>query len=1077
MWNHETDKMFLELRDDAVMLFERDSKKLIYLNHTAKKLFPHTDENTSYSSLIQNEEIDRLCEISLATGRLCGRSVEEAPWFPESAFVHTFVSEWEGVPVLIVTIDRRNYGAPPEALQMMKAVLDYSYFYAVRIDIRIGRASIIIDENPLMNMQATFPSYTEYIKRYAEAIIHPEDRPQFLSTFSIEQLRLFTEANTEPSCTVRRLCDEEYRWASFTLTMVGPGIVLMFGKDSNERHLMQERSEHYRSEMETFSQRNSYIISGVSDIFRLMLHIDLRTGETMILTLQPDLNTWFSYEQTYAFDDVAKVLIQLVHPEDRPQLEKLTDLQTLPTLVDPVEKKLNFEYRRVAPEQDPDINAKWTRSTFTLTAFEDDVPTEAVYAVQDIDIQKRREIEAKRAQESLNAQFYTLIRNRFIWFINNDFEKQVSLCYRIANHTVMPPMECPFGQFFERMIMPHCHPEDYMRVSKALLPLTAETNYEQGKRQITVDYRHKSESGWRYARAEVYLQRNEQNQMHTLIYISDIDDEVNSRDKLTRAEHEQLELHRRVDSLLTESCIHVGEIDLDADTVRHYRMENNELVPIQETICFSKYCADFASRYVHPEQQTEFRRIFSYDEILRTARELDAEIRHLFLLDLSEKGQFVWCNIILKVTQNEHGKRIVMTYIENLNAVMRMHDDSIHSLHQEKEHLQENIRINERSRIRSAHIFMNIASSFQLALNQIYGALDSLERALPPESRSHAEVRSVFTAYEHLSAMTECAKDLLLLENNQLPILQERISLPKLFRNLRLGKGRIFDDKQIRLVSYSTGVTDETVLCDSRRLTFLFENIFFNVLRSLPDHSEVTARLSESPASKNADSAVYEFSLMTRGDSVAQDIQRSILSPIPTNDPLSSVEPGMYLRNADFQQHNLYFSKRLIAAMGGTLDFIPLPDHAGAVVLRLPLKTVPQQIIFPLRKTFGKRALVWDSKQPAALATMEILRESGMQSEWAKDYESAKAYLIMAQKQENPYDIVVLRQQDINNSGNGSLSAICDAAGNAPVVVIADQPANAGNQPAEQPNARLLPPPIFRSTVAEVLQELFGGED
>lgn len=1076
MWNHETDLMFLDMRADAVLIFSQNSKKLLYLNPAAKAMFPQADEQSVFSDLMQDDKIENLVKMTITSGRVCGRTLEERPWANESVVVHTTATEWEGESVVVLAIDKRSYGPPPEALQMMKAVLTSAYFTAIRVDLQTKRCAIITDKNLLMN-QAAFPSFSEYIERYGEALIHPEDREQFISSFSMEQIRLFMEANTTPTCTVRRLCDEEYRWASFTLAAVNPMLVLLFGMDSNEQHLVQERSDRYRSELELVSQRNQYIISSVCDIFRLMLHIDIRTGETIVCALTPDLAPYFSYNKVYDFDEVTAKLMKLVHPDDRARLMAFTNLQKLPSQVDESENEISFEYRRIAMEQDPNLNPKWTRSVFSLVAFEDDIPTEAIYAVQDIDAQKRREFEAKRLQESLTEQFYTLIRNRYIWFIENDFETKVSRCHRIANHTVMPPMECPFGQFFERMIMPHCHPDDYMRVAKVLLPLTAEESYNQGKRQITIDYRHKSETGWRYVRAEMYLQKNEQNVLHTLIYISDIDDEVNSRNALTKAEHEQLELHRKVDLLLTDSCVHVGEIDLDADTIRLYHIDGDALAPDSETMSFCEYIGQYPERYIHPEQQADFRRIFSLENILRAQREQKSDLKQMFLMDPAKSGNYIWCSITMKFLENENGKRFVMSYVENVDDEVQSRDINLDALHHAKEKLLENIRTTERSRIRRAHLFINIASSFQLALNQIYGAVDKLEQELPEDARSRKDIDEIYQAYERLSAMTECAKDMLLLENNQLPLLREPVSLPALLHKLRADSADVFTRKQIRLTAYTTHVTDEVVLCDSNRLAFLLNHIFVSLIRALPDGTEVTLQLAESPVQNSADEAVYEFSVVTRGESESLTLRNSIWNQNSTADPMKSIESAFTLNTPDIEQYNLHLSKQLINVMGGSLEVVPLPDEANAVIMRLPLHCEKHQVMFPLRRTFGKNALVWDSHQPAAISEMEILRESGMHCDLQQDYENTLAYLKLAETQQTPYELIVLRQSDLNRQNEACLSGIRAVAASTPVFVIGDEPHDEKNVPDDYDGVYTLRTPVFRSVIAEQLRAVFGEQE
>ena len=153
----------------------------------------------------------------------------------------------------------------------------------------------------------------------------------------------------------------------------GEGIVLLLGKDSNESHLQQE-------ELETVSLRNDYILSSISDIFRLMLHIDLTNGETVVCSVHPDHPELFSTDAVYSFSDVSERLIQMVHPADREALRDYLSLETLrETLPDGSDNKIATEYRRIDPDADPDKTAKWTRSVLTFTAFDESRrPTEAV---------------------------------------------------------------------------------------------------------------------------------------------------------------------------------------------------------------------------------------------------------------------------------------------------------------------------------------------------------------------------------------------------------------------------------------------------------------------------------------------------------------------------------------------------------------------------------------------------------------------------------------------------------------------------------------------------------------------------
>ncbi|MCQ2416761.1 MAG: hypothetical protein MJ071_03000 [Oscillospiraceae bacterium] len=1074
MWNQQTDMMFLELREDAVLIFEKENRKLLYCNTSAKKIFADADSNTVFSDLFSNPAIENLVQSTISSGKISTLTLDEPIWFPQSAVMHAVELEWEQKSAFAVTIDKRSYGPPPEAMQMMKAVLTSAYFTALRVNLENGSASVISETHVLMNTQANFSSFAEYIRLYAEAVIHPEDRAQFLAAFSEEQLNLFVEANTTPACTVRRQSEEEYRWASFSLSVVNSGIVLLFGKDSNEQHVQQETSARYCSELKELSLRNQYIVSGVSDIFRLMLHIDLRTGETIVCSLHPELMSYYSLDMVYQFEDISKRLMEHVHPDDRSTLASYSTVSRLKNADNEEDHRVILEYRRVAPQQDPNINARWTRSIITKVAFENDAATEAIYVVQDVDAQKRKEIEAKKRNDSLSSRFHTLIRNRYVWFIESNYERKVATCYHITNHMIMQPMECPFGQFFERMIMPHCHPEDFKKAAMVMLPQVAEAEYLKGKRQLSTEYRHKTEDGWRYVCAEIYLEKDEEGVLHALTYISDIHDEVQKKDDLINSEHEQLVLRRKFGMMIQDSFLSVSEVDLDADTISFYKVQQNDFVLKQSDITFSEYCEQYPEKYVHPGYHDSFREIFSHAAILRAARENKGFLKHLFPIDIDGQQNYHWCSVGVKFFCDANGRRYAMTYIEDVNDEITEKDTMLKALSKAKQELQANIREQEQARIQKAHVFLNIASTFQLSLNQIYGTLDKLEHDLPENEELRKSFRTMYTAYDHLSTMCSCSKDVLLLENNQLTLMKEPTSLFHLLEKIRMSSGNLFTEKGIKLYSYVTNVTDEYVICDSSRITFLLDNIFFNLIRSMPDNAEISLQLAESRMSNEKGKAMYEFSLITKGDSFSQDVQSSMMRPIPKNDPMRSIEDAFVLHQPDYQQPNIYLSKRLVALMHGELKYVPMPDHMTGIRLCLPLEYLEKPVIYPVSQTFGKRAIVWDSKQSAAISTMEMLRESGFRMDCQSQFANICAVMQLSVNENDPYCLLILRQSDLNAADVNALEKISTLLPDITVFSIRDEIPSPEITIPEQMHFHYLKTPLFRSVLASQLQDVFG---
>lgn len=1066
MWNQTTDQSLLELREDAVLIFREPTMELLCLNGAARKLFGDA-EGKHFSELIQLPAVDNLLRNTAETGRLSASALEQVPWFEGRAVLHAVLTDWDDGDAIALAIDHRSYGPPPEALQLMKAVLTASYFTAIRVDLQTLHASIMNSSRPLLSTQPDFRSYSEFIRIYAEAMIHPEDRETFLSSFSVEQLHLFMEADTAPTCIVRRQSEEEYRWASFTLAAVNSNIILMLGKDSNEQQLQKERSDRYQSELQSVSRRNSYILSSMQDIFRLMLHIDLRTGDTEICSMHPAFESIFSYDTIYPYEEIYEILVGMAYEEDRGMMKRFADFTQLPSLVADSENKLAFEYRRVSRSQkDP----KWTRSVITLVQFENGTATEAVYTVQDIDTQRRRELESHRLQDTLTTQFHTLIRSRYIWFIDNDYSTQVSHCYRIADHTVTEPFDVPFGQYFERLIMPNCHPDDFKTVLKALFPASALDAYNKGAQEISVNFRHKFDGEWKVVRAELFFQKDGLGHLHAMLYISDVDEAVQRADKLTKFEHQQLMLRKKFCLTIQDSYIRIGEVDLDADTISHYHLKDGDFEIETDPVPFSTLCQQFIERCVYQGHVAAFTEMFSYQQIRRAARSHVPLIRQTVLLDLNETGEYHWCNVAARFFHDEQGKSYLMIYIEDVNDDICRRDEHVKELETIRGKLLSELRRKEQHRIRKAHLYLDLASNFQLSLNQIYSAIETLRSVPEPQEQSNTALSELTAVYEHLSAMTARAKDILLLENHQLPMLKEEVSLSKLLQQIKRNQLSVFYGKSLRIMAYTSNVTEEVVCSDSRRLTDLIESVFISVIRTLPEGCRLTLQLAQLPCPDRKNTAVYEFSMITYGNQSSEEFQSGICEPVEHTEGALRAIADEFRKENKLQQYGLYFCRRLIDMMQGDMQFVKLPDGASAVIMRLPLQYIPHPVHFPHMFCLKKRVFVWDSVRKYAMATMEMLRETGMRVDWQADYDNLCSNLRAADAQGDPCSLIVLKQTDLNTESRACLWELHDRMPQIPILILADAIPMPHAKPApDQKNVYYLATPLFRSCLAENL--------
>lgn len=972
-------------------------------------------------------------------------------------------------PAVALTFDALDDS--PERSWTMQTILRAAYFLVLRIDLRTMQSIVLSSQNTVMQeMHGSYPA-ADMMQTAADLLLHPDDRKRFLLAFSAMKLNRFALEGQSPTLAVRYHVGDDYRWGQFVPALIQADTVLLLGHDAHELHMEQEQTSRYRKEIKQLSKQNDYILQGITDIFRLMFHVDLQTGETVMCSLHPSLEPMFSYDKVYDYDTITGELMKLVHPEDTGLLKPFSKLSNLQAHAASGERRLTAEYRRVRPNL-PLTACKWTRAEMVFTKPVNGVPTEAFYVVLDVHKQKLRELELTERKDALTAQIQSLIRNRYLWFIEVDYTAQTAKCYRVKKDDFAMYMECPFSQFFEKIIMPNCHPEDYRKLAAAVLPDVARANYLAGQEQVIVEYRHRIGGSWHFAKAELYFQTDANGGLHFVLYVSDINEEVRNRNALSETEHDQLMLRRKFGLAIQDSYIRLSEIDVEADRMYHYVLTDGDYRLEADPIPFSRMCKEFPDCHVHPSHREKFRKQFAHSEVLRSEYTPAKGVKMQCLLDLKGDGNYIWTNVVAKPFTDENGKRFVMTYIEDINTEMLERNRQVKDLESARRLYQETIRGDENERRQRAHQMANLLSSFHLILNRIYGSAEHIMQAA--QSNAYAQdLATIYNSYDQLRAMADMAKTIILMENQQLKLLQEPVSLPKLLYRVNRKAQSLIAEKQLHLTAYTTNLKHETVISDFGQLEYLLHNIFMNVLRTLPERSHMSLQIAETALPQQHLMRMYEFTLCIDGDRVSQDLMRTLCAPMRASRPIKVLEQAM-LHTEENQQHQMMLCKRLLYLMHGELVHMPLPDQGSAVVLRLPLRIREETpCVFPYLYYHRKQALVWELQQSSAQATMKILEESGMQMTWTPTFEQVCGKLKEAAATGTVCSILAVRQSILNARSEDALKLILEQAPDLRIIVMEDASSAAHLQDTPQ-NAQILrvKTPLFRSVMAKALKKL-----
>lgn len=1077
MLDATADRALLNVRKDPVLVISVDTMTIIEQNAAAKDYFSHTDLFTS-ESILENDEIRNLLTAAndslLPQSKIISLSDNQTLVVCTAPLLHT-----EKNIVLLSVTENRNSNPPKGISASTMRLLESTYFAVIQVSIPSMETDVICAQHAMLSAHANFKTLQDLLAICGEYYVHPTDKEEFLATFTKENILNFVKEQPVVEVSVLRQHDSLYSWAKFSLFYVDESTVLFLGKDINNERLELERTEQYQRDLKTLALRNRYIVSSVSDIFRLMFHIDLVTRKAVICALHPSLSKLFSYDKIYDFADISNQLLNLVHPDHVEMLRGFSDLSRYQHPIPENGNRITLEYLRISPKKglESKPTAKWTRSVIILSnPDQNGIPTEAVYAVQDVHEQKLKELEAQQRQNSLLSQFYTLLKHRFVWFIECDYSSQMLYCWRVVDDVVQEIEPCHCSRIFEKLLIPYCHPDDIKKVAKLILPDAVQRAFLNGQKEVFCEYRHKTSEGWKWVRLEMYISVDGSGKLRSMSYAADIEHEKQRRDAVIKAEHQQLIIRRKFGLSVQDSYIQIAEIDLDADKIYHYKIQDNDYVLIEGSKPFSQLAIEFTNENVYPGHRQAFETVFSYPQLLRAARDNISKIQHQFLYDANASRNYIWVNLVAKFFRDENGKPFLMTYIEDINDKVREHNDNLRKIELARNKLQDTLRIAEQARIRRTHIFSNMLSDVKLSFNQIVGVFDKLHGMTPQTEHTQKEFSALSNSFELVQKMIDSSRDLLLLENNQLVLLSELTSLPKLLQKLKAQTAETLARKQLKLFAYTSHVMNENIYCDSSRLIQLLESVFYQLVHSVPDQTRILFSVSQSKHLPEKQIGMYEFSITTFGNQETENQQGNLCEPLKTPKNANPIERSMF---ADSSQPNMvmHINKKLIALMNGSLTFERKPDHVSIATVRIPFRFASKngECIFPQVHFYGKHAMIYDKVQTSGNAISEMLAEAGMQSDWESDFDALKILLKDAIDRNEAYRILFIRQSALNSESGSCLTDLQQIVQNhTKILVLCDTPKLPHTEPdPEYPAPFYVESPMFRSILSKHLWAIY----
>jgi signal transduction histidine kinase len=207
------------------------------------------------------------------------------------------------------------------------------------------------------------------------------------------------------------------------------------------------------------------------------------------------------------------------------------------------------------------------------------------------------------------------------------------------------------------------------------------------------------------------------------------------------------------------------------------------------------------------------------------------------------------------------------------------------------------------------------------ALTGVYGWAERLVRRKTPEISEQA-AREVYEAADHTIVLLNNFLDLMRLDAGKVQPVVRDVEVRMALRRAISASEPAATAKRVRLELRVNG-TAATIRTDPMRLEQILLNLLTNAIRHSPDGGAIEV-------SANPESAHAMFAVIDHGPGVPPELRERIFEPFERFDPQSGLGTGL----------GLSVSRRLAAALGGSLTVEETPGGGATFILKIPSPTL-----------------------------------------------------------------------------------------------------------------------------------------
>lgn len=330
-------------------------------------------------------------------------------------------------------------------------------------------------------------------------------------------------------------------------------------------------------------------------------------------------------------------------------------------------------------------------------------------------------------------------------------------------------------------------------------------------------------------------------------------------------------------------------------------------------------------------------------------------------------------------------------------------------------------------------------------------------------------LKKISLSSRHLLVLINDVLDMAKIESGKLELKQEVFdfrafleSLTNVIYGQAAGKGIAFD-------TVLSGDIDERLEGDSLRVNQILMNLLSNALKFTPRGGQVTLRIARLPDS--GEKQWLRFEVSDTGCGIAPENYDKIFEAFEQESvQVSHVYGGTGL--------GLSICKRFAEMMGGSITVSSELGKGSTFRVFLPFGRVADRPRTDPERFRHVRALVADDEPEVCQHIVLLLDKLGVRCDWTDNGYEALAKAQRAQDESDPYALCLVDWKMPYLDGVETARRLREAAPGAAVVLMSGYDMSDVEERAREVGARtVLTKPLFESTLADLLEELWAGDE